>query len=421
MGFPTVTVELGLVNSATSTAWTLNDATKGRLDSGNTLAGEVWTDVSTYVRKLTIRRGASRAEGPVVRYEAGTCAVELDNSDRRFDPTNLAGPYVSAGIPQVRPMCPVRVTATWAGNNYDVFRGFADAWQIVWSGPAFSVCTMTSTDATKVLTNFNRVALGSPVGAGEDSGARVHRILDSAAWPTYDRVVSVGDSTLAGTTMDRSAWEELLLVQDSEIGEVYVDAAGRVVFRNRQASMESPRSAFVQAIFGDGAGEMPFMETAISYDDTALVNVVQVARAGGSQQIASDAASVQTYLTHAFNRTDLLLQLDADVASYAGFVLFQSKDPELRFETLSVNPHDDEPALFPQVLGRQFGDRITIVRRPPGGGTISREAFIRGVAHDIAATGEWTTTWVLQSATRWNFLTLNNPSTGVLDSNAVAF
>lgn len=421
MAFPTVTVEAGLTIAATSTAWTLNDAVKGKLDSGNTLAGEVWTDVSSYVQKVSIRRGASRAEDPVLRYEAGTCTIELDNSDRRFDPTNLAGPYVSAGITQIRPMVPVRVSAQWAGQFSNLFRGYVDSWSVAWSGPAYSTCTLTATDATKVLTNFDRIALGAAVGAGEDSGTRAHRILDSVAWPTYDRVVSVGDSTLQATTMDRSAWEELLNVQDSEIGELYVNEAGMVVFRNRRASMTESRSATSQATFGDGAGEMPFLDTSIAYDDSTIRNVVRIARVGGTQQTATDAGSVQTYLTHTHDRTDLMLATDADVADYAAFVLYQAKDPELRFENLSVQPHDDEPALFPQVLGRQFGDRISITRRPPGGGSVTRDAFIRGVQHDIQATGEWVTTWTLQSATKWAFLTLNNTTLGTLDNNALTF
>jgi hypothetical protein len=420
VGFPTVTVEAGFTAAASGTVWILGDAVRGKLDTA-TLAGEIWTDISTYVRSLDIRRGVSRAEGPILRYEAGTCSIELDNSDRRFDPTNLSGPYVAAGVTQVTPMRAVRVSAMWAGQNYALFRGFADSWSVSWSGPAFSLCDLQATDATKVLSNFDRVALGSPVGAGEDSGARVHRVLDSASWPTYDRVVSTGDSTLQGTTMDRSAWEELLAVQDSEIGEMYVDGAGRVVFRNRQASMEDPRSALPQAAFGDGAGELPFLDTGISYDDTTIANLVRVARTGGTQQTATDLTSVQTYLTHTHDRTDLQLETDATVADYAAFVLYQSKDPELRFTSLAVNPHDDEPALFPQVLGRAFGDRISITRRPPGGGTVTRSVFIRGVQHTIEATGEWTTTWALQSATRWNFLTLDSLTTGALDANALAY
>jgi len=421
--YPTITVEAAFtVGGSFGTALVLDSATKGILDT-NTLSAEVWTDITAYARAFSVRRGASRAEGPVLRFEAGTAQVTLDNSDRRFDPTNLSGPYVSAGVTQVTPMRAVRITATWDGTVYPVFRGYADAWDISYDEPAVSTCVLSATDATKVLSNYDRVALGSGVGAGENSGARVNRVLDSVSWPVGDeyRSVAVGDSMLQATTLDRSAWEELLKVQDSEIGHVFVDAAGRVVFRNRHALMEDPRSANVQGVFGDDAGEMPFVDADLSYDDTTLNNVVRIANVGGTQQTAEDVASQQQYLVHTYDRTDLILQSDEEASDYASFILYQTKDPELRFTDLSVTPHDDPGALFPQVLGRDFGDRISLTRDPPGGGSVTREAFVVGVSHEVGGPNEWRTTWALMSATKWSFMTFDNSTLGVLDANALAY
>src|SRR6266496_6239787 len=71
-----------------------------------------------------------------------------------------------------------------------------------------------------------------------------------------------------------------------------------------------------------------------------------------------------------------------------------SSDLELRFDTLTIKPMSDPNNLFPQVLGREIGDRIRIVRRPPGGGTITRDVFIRGIEHSVDARArEWVTTW----------------------------
>lgn len=52
-----------------------------------------WIDVSAYFKTAKITRGSNRVENPIIRYEAGKCELTLDNSDRRFDPTNLTGPY----------------------------------------------------------------------------------------------------------------------------------------------------------------------------------------------------------------------------------------------------------------------------------------------------------------------------------------
>lgn len=423
MAYPTIRVEAAFtVGGAFGTALVLDNATTGKLNTG-TLSAEVWTDITAYATAFSTRRGASRAEGPILRFEAGTCSITLDNADRRFDPTNLSGPYVSAGKTQVTPMRAVRITAAYNGTTYSIFRGYADSWDISYDEPAMSTCVLTATDATKVLSDVDRVALGSAVGAGELSGARVNRVLNSVSWPMGAdfRTIAAGDSALQGTTLDRSAWEELLKVQDSEIGQIYIDAAGRVVFRNRHANMEDARSATIQGAFGDGVGELPFDDAQIVYDDDGLANVVRIANVGGVQQTAEDVASQREYLTHGHERTDLLMQTDAEAADYAAFILHQSKEPELRFTSLSIKPNDDQDALFPQVLGRDFGDRVRLTRRPPGGGTVTRDSFVVGVTHEVSGPNEWRTTWALQSATRWAFVTLDHSTLGVLDSNALAY
>lgn len=421
MTYPTHVIEAAFtVGGAFGTALVLDSATVGLLDT-NTLSAEVWTDITAYALGFSTRRGASRAEGPVLRFEAGSATIQLDNADRRFDPTNLSGPYVSAGATQVTPMRKVRISAVHNGTLYPVFTGYADSWAIAYQGSGMSTCTLTATDATKVLSNYDRVALDPGVGASELSGARVHRVLDSVSWPVDDRTVAAGDTTLQATTMDRSAWEELVKVQDSEIGQVYVAAAGTVTFHNRQWLMESPSSATVQAAFGDGAAEIPFVDAGLSYDDTTLNNLVRIARVGGTQQVAEDVASQQTYLTHTYDRTDLIVESDTEAADYAAFILHQTRDPELRFTSLTVSGNDDQDVLFPHMLGRAFGDRISVTRRPPGGGTVFREAFIVGVSHEVHGPSEWLTTWALQSASYWSFLTLDNSVLGVLDSNALAY
>lgn len=420
MAYPQIRVEAAFT-VGTSKAFVLNDAVKGVLDT-STLSEEVWEDITAYADEFSTRRGANRAEGPIVRFEAGSMTVRLDNSDRRFDPTNLEGPYVAAGVSQVTPMRKVRVGAVYLGTYYPIFAGYADSWDISYDGPSMSTCVLSATDATKVLADFDRVALGTAVGAGELSGARVNRVLDSISWPAEQRDIDAGNTALQATTMDRSAWEEVKKVADSEIGYAFVDARGYVCFRSRHSNMKDPRSTQVQAAFGDGVGELPFEDHTIEYDEDGLLNVIRIARTGGVQQVAQDAASQSQYLSHSYERTDLLLQTDAESADYASFVLYQSKDPELRFNDLSVLGHDDEDGLFPKILGLEFGDLVTLTRRPPGGGAVTtRRCFIIGVSHSVPGPNQWKTTWGLQSATKWSFLTLDHTESGKMDSNALAY
>lgn len=430
MTIPTIIVDIGFTTTSSGNYWHIGDSERGKIETaaigpdGLNFDG-FWEDVTSYVKRVEIVRGASRIEGPALRHEAGRVTIVLDNSDRRFDPSYLSGPYVSAGVTQVTPMRPVRVRAIHNDITYDLYRGFADSWDINYDGgPFYSFVTLTATDATKVLSAYDRVAVGS-VGSGEDTGARISRILTSVGWPTSDRIIAVGDSTVQATTLDGMAWTEALLVQDTELGELYVDPAGKVRFRNRVAAMEETRSNTSQATFDDVNG-LPYQDTKPDYSDETIANLVRIARVGGSQQTATDASSVAQYLTRVYERTDLLMESDTVAADYAGYVLHQMKDPELRFATISITPrhynNTTEDALFVQVLGRIFGDRITTIRNPPGGGTITQDSFIRGVRHAIVPGLDWQTIFTLQPASTLSYWTVEHATLGQIGTvNALAY
>jgi hypothetical protein len=418
---PTIAVDIAFTAAASvGTYLLLDDPARGLIGTGTLAPADVWADVTGYVETIAVASRSTRTTGPLVRYDASTFTITLNNSDRRFDPSNLTGPYVSGGATQVTPMRAARVRATWAGVTYDIARGFADAWGIDYTPPAYSRVTLTCTDAFKVLANNDRAAAGA-AGAGENTGARVGRILDSAGWPSADRIIDTGSSTLQATTLDGSALTELQMAVDSELGELYVDGAGRVVFRSRAATLTDTRSVTPQAVFGPAVGEHRYVTAAPDYDDTQLANKVTAAVVGGAEQTAADAASQAAYLIRTAARTDLILQTDADAASWAGFVLYISKDPELRFSALTINPRVDPADLYPQVLGRELGDRITVRLIPPGGGDpIERDCFIRGIEHTVGPM-QWLTTWTLGSATKYSFLILDDATLGALDGNALSY
>jgi hypothetical protein len=380
-----------------------------------------WTIVtSAGKRGITTRRGSDRVVSPVIRYNAGTAVCNVNNTDRRFDPTNVDGPYATGVRTKVSPMKPLRIRATWAAVTYDVFRGFVDQWDVDHIADIYSEATVTATDGFKVLRNRKRAAV-APVGAGELAGARVNRILDSAGWPTADRVIATGNSTLQETTLEGEALAELQAVADSEIGELYIDASGRVVFRNRQAVILDSRSNTVQATFGTAGVKTP-ARAKLMTDDATFYNEIRATRTGGVEQVAGDASSQAEFLVKTFEASNLLLQDDTATAGYASWILYVSKEPEVRFDSIEIHAHADPDTLFPIVLAREIGDRIRIIRQPSGGGApIQRDVFIRGISH-VTTGATWVTTWTLQSATKYgSFLVLNNSILGRLNENALGF
>ncbi|MGW0805276.1 hypothetical protein [Nonomuraea sp. NPDC002799] len=391
----------------------------------------VWTSVTPWLKlPLSTSRGSSRVQSPIIRYNPGKATVRLNNTDRRFDSSNLSGPYVSGGRTQVQPMRPVRVRCVWNGVTYHLFKGFADQWDVSWianpggGSQGYSLTTVPATDGFKVLANKKRpptivVVDGQPVtqtyGEGEDSGSRVDRVLDSASWPATDRVIAAGDSPMQATSLTGDALQELQNVADSEVGELYIDGQGRVVFRNRRAVHLEARSTSVQATFGNPSTALAPFETKLSTDDATLYNEVLATREAGETQAVGDTASQNEFLTRTFDSPTLKLQTDGEALNWGQWVLYLSKDPETRFDELRIHCHANPSVLFPAVLAREIGDRIQIVRRPPGGGTaITRDAFIRGISHEVSPE-RWITTFQLQNARAFGtFFTLDDATYGVL-------
>jgi hypothetical protein len=297
---------------------------------------------------------------------------------------------------------------TMGRTRFPLFRGFVDYWEVKWSmenGPLWSETTTPCSDAFKFFTNFTRIAQELSVGAGEDTGQRIHRILDVLGWPDEERAVDAGDSVLQGTTHDGDSLGEMQQAVESELGELYMDSSGKVVFRRRNAVLEEERSTVPQWVFGDDTDnpqELPWSDLAVAYDDTQLYNLVEEAMVGGEVQSVQSAPSRLRNLTRPFSRSDLLLTTDAEVLNHANMILAMSKDPELRFDSLTINAYKDPYRLFPAVLTLRIGDMVRIIRRPPGGGLpIVRDVIIRGIAHDIGQV-KWDTVFTLQSATKYS-------------------
>lgn len=424
VALPEVKWEIGLTGPTTDPDWWhIGDATRGLIGTAAIGPDDVWSDVTQWVRSWSMRRGASRDNGPgPIVYEGGTCTLELNNGDRRFDPTNLSGPYVSGGESQLQPMVRVRGTAYRDGVPYRLITALADSWTPQYPGPTWSTVTLTASDAFKVFASQDRSPSGA-VGASEDSGARVTRVLNNLGWPTDDRAVDTGDSTLQATTLDGNGLAELQLVADSEYGEFYIDPEGTAVFRRRLALAADTRSNTSQVTFGDGGGsEIPYRTVNVDADDTTMANYVSIARAGGAEQTASDAASISRYLRKVHQRTDLLMETDAVALDYAKFVLARSKDPEVRFGQIQMGvPRSSVAALaWPAMLGLELGDRVTVIRRPPGGGTNSRDCYIRGVEHSSDG-GDWSTTLTLETADRTDYWVIGNATLGRIGSAVLAF
>jgi hypothetical protein len=103
----------------------------------------VWTDITRWVRKFSVKRGRQHELGHV---EVGTASFTLSNQDGRFSPFNTNSPYNG----QLIPMRPIKVTATWSSVNYNVYYGYVESW-VPRYGSNLSDVDLTASDLQKGL------------------------------------------------------------------------------------------------------------------------------------------------------------------------------------------------------------------------------------------------------------------------------
>jgi hypothetical protein len=212
---------------------------------------------------------------------------------------------------------------------------------------------------------------------GQRSDLMVAAVLDAVGWPAADRLLDAGISTLADAviTKDTPALQLLLKIADSENGVVFCDASARVVFQNRyqRTQQGAPLATFSDQPTG---AQLPYATLLPSDDDTAFFNEVTVTAAGGSPQIARDAASIAEYWIATYQRTDTLIASDTEAGSASQWLLSRRAIPATRIPAIILRGVLDPARLWPELLGRAIGDRIRVIKHPRGGGLIDQDVYI---------------------------------------------
>jgi len=249
--------------------------------------------------------------------------------------------------------------------------------------------------ATEVAAHY---AAWQNAWSGDRSGARVGRVLDAGDWSATDRNIDTGASTVLSATLGGSVLSYLQKIEQTEQGALFVDAAGRVRFIARDALLKDPYLT-PQATFGDSDPELEYADLSYVYDDQLIFNEVQVSRDGGITQVVGDATSQARYLRRTQVFDDMLYTEDATARGFAQWFVNHYKDPLLRATGMRLEPTaGNEATHFPQVLGRDLMDRVTVRRRPQNlGPAIDQPALIEGITHEVTAM-EWRTTWNLSPA-----------------------
>jgi hypothetical protein len=400
----------------------LDDPVAGRLDIQQLAPDTLMTDLSfdangfSRVMAFSIDRGSTQGAGALVEYAAGTLSLTLRDDDGDLDPVTIDEPI---------PGSLIRLSKIWNGDPYPLFTGTIDSWLPEHRYPDQAVIVITASDMLASVGGYTPGESAS-VGAGDDAGARLGRILDKIAWPAGQRDIDTGFTDLVASTLGGNALDQARNVAKAEVGDLYATTDGLIRFRNRTAPYTDTRSTTVQATFGSGGGtEIPWIGTlGLSYDRTGLVNVIRAMRDDDLAPVyeIGDSASRDRYGDKAPEDTVRLpFATDSEVQDWESYVLARDSMPKFRFDSLDLDVRADEDLLYPQVLGRDLGDRIAVVRRPPGVAPDTREVHIRGIHHEFQAPLAWRTSWALEPAPSANVFILDDATRGRLDLNSLIY
>ena len=377
MPAPAVKVELGLnLGQRDPFAFVLDSPTRGVLDGEEfTLGGERFFDITSRLVTAQIRRGKSQA---LDRIDAGILAVTVDNSDRVFDPLYEDGPFFSQLIPRRS----VRVTS----NNMPVFVGFIDDFDIQYEPGVQSVVRIDASDALSVLTN---AGLEEFTPESELSGERINTVLDRPEidWPAALRDLDVGNSLMldADVSEGTPALQYLQLVANSEFGTLFLGKDGKIVFRERNAVPNIPDIVFSDEVVSGAYTGIQFADVNIVYGSENLYNRIALANADifPEEAYAEDATSQAVYGPRTLTQSGLLIQEPEQLQFLAEFFLARYKEPQYRFETVTVVLDTLSTVNQDKVLDLEIGD-IVLVRFEPSDIPPAIEQYCRiiGVNHD---------------------------------------
>lgn len=377
------------------------------LDDLPAATSPTWTDLSDWLIGFAVHRGR---QTELDQTEAGTLTVELRNDDRRFDPSYSLGDYYGKLLPVKK----IRLRAVYSDSTYHLFTGYVESWPQSWQGNLLGTVSLQAVDGFKAL-NLSLLNTSFPA---QRSDLRLAAVLDAVGWSADDRALSTGISTFQAspTLQNVAALSHLQTAAQSENGLLYMTGSGAVRFIDRH-SLQLTTAAV--ATFGDAAGELPYADLTDDYSDGQIWNEIRVTRENGTEQAACDSATSQAkYFSRTLTRSGLFVDTDNEAAANAEYLLNKYKDPALRLTGLVLNPLSDA-TLWPQVLGREIGDRVTVKRRPGGGSaseTIVQPSFIEGVDHAAALGGVWQTQLRMSAAgAEGSVFILDDATQGKLD------
>lgn len=364
-----VEIAFDLAQNGVGDWFTLDDPVKGVLDNVTyLLSGNLFVDVTRYVRRIGVRRGRSRT---LERFVTGQCEITLDNTERLFDPIMTGGPFYGQLVPGKQ----IRIRY----NTDPVFIGNTSDWDLEYTLPNDAVTIVKALDG---LALFSTQLVPQQSVVTQLTGARIEKVLDDVGWPAEQRAIDTGTASVGSQVIpaNTNALSYMQAVETSQNGLFFMTRDGLVRFEDTYTGIPSGY------IIGEGG--IPFFDYEVVYGVEELynkVNVEYVLSGSPGYVFSAESASSQTAYGIYEETFTTLLAGSAAASALAAQLLSRYKEPAYRVRLVRFDFRGVPTSAQAQLTDIELGDQATLRFRPQGiGETIERSVLIDSIEHDAS-------------------------------------
>lgn len=362
------------------------------LDSGvlgvNALADStaVTVDVSDLVDSIKTNRGRTALSDV---FQTGTMSLRIIDQTGAFNPMNPSSPYYNL----LTPMRKVTITATYGTTTYPIFAGYITSYNTTTPRDVGEIVytTIQAVDGFRLFQNAQITSV-TDATAGQTTGTRIGKILNQVGWPSSQRDIDTGQTTVQVDPGNlRTSLGALQTIESTEYGALYMDAFGNVVFQDR--ALTSSSVAGTPTVFNDNGTGISYNNALWKLDDTLVFNKASVTRVGGTAQVATNQASIDKYFLHSYQEQNLLMATDTNALDNARAYVASRAETSIRCDAITLDLYTaNYNAGILAALALDFFDPVTITTTQPGSSSLTKTLQIFGVSHDIKPSN-WKTTF----------------------------
>jgi hypothetical protein len=371
-------------------------------------------DVSNIVAQIDTRKERNLFQD---KYQSGTATVRITDENGDWNPQNTSSPY----YPNLVPLRSIIIEAELSGTVYPIFKGYITEYRYTYpKDQEIGYVDLICSDAFRLVFNSNVTTVTGAV-AGEGTGTRVGKILDTIGWPDSARSLMTGDTLCQadpGTT--RTALAAIETATFTEQGAFYFDKGGNAVFKDRTFIYES--AADTPTVFSNAVGstDIPYAGITFALDDKTIVNQATITRIGGTAQTAFNQDSIDKYFLHSITANEMLMQTDAEALDLARNFVGSRKETSVRIESITLDLVTlGYGAGVTAALALDYFDPMQITNVNVAGTTIVKTLQCQGIAHSITP-NTWRTTLTTQENVLDAFI-LDSTLYGILDTSVFGY